>query len=191
MSRTSRPTRRPASSSSPSRWVTCRIPRRRDCAPAPPRSSAWSSPRAPTPSLRASCSPSKSAPTSWATTCSWRTRTTSPTARSRASAGCLSRRVDGLFISPVYRLEPEARIYQELQARPRAGRAARSARPVLQQPAERANRGTGRQLHRHATPAQAGPQAHRLSLRPPDAPWALERFEGYRRALREAGSGRG
>src|SRR6185369_993335 len=29
----------------------------------------------------------------------------------------LSRRVDGLFISPVYRLEPDARVYQELITR--------------------------------------------------------------------------
>ena len=29
----------------------------------------------------------------------------------------LSRRVNGLFLSPVYRMEPEARIYQELRAR--------------------------------------------------------------------------
>ena len=29
----------------------------------------------------------------------------------------LSRRVDGIFISPVYRIEPEAQIYIELQAR--------------------------------------------------------------------------
>jgi LacI family transcriptional regulator len=64
----------------------------------------------------------------------------------------ISRRVDGLFVSPVYRYEAEARIYQEI--------AARNIPTVLLGPIA----------------YFAGPQA---------APWAHERFEGYRRALRE------
>jgi DNA-binding LacI/PurR family transcriptional regulator len=63
----------------------------------------------------------------------------------------LSRRVDGLFICPVYRFASEARIYKELLAR---------------------------KLGHKRIAFFAGPQA---------APWSQERFEGYRRALREAG----
>ena len=44
----------------------------------------------------------------------------------------LSRRVDGLFISPVYRFEAEARIYQEMLARKTPVRSARPAGAVLQ-----------------------------------------------------------
>ena len=51
----------------------------------------------------------------------------------------LSRRMDGLFIAPVYRIEPEARIYQELLSRrtpvvllgPAAASIINAARPVL------------------------------------------------------------
>jgi LacI family transcriptional regulator len=97
----------------------------------------------------------------------------------------LSRRVDGLFIAPVYRLDPKASIYDEL-----------------------ARRGTPTVLLGHRAPFCAkfinvetddlgGSYAatrHLLSLGhkriafftgPPAAPSSHERIEGYRRALRE------
>jgi DNA-binding LacI/PurR family transcriptional regulator len=100
----------------------------------------------------------------------------------------LSRRVDGIFIAPVYRMDPEARIYQELLAR-------RTPVVLLGSPASFCSQFAAVQTddllgsfsatqhllnlgHKHIA-YFAGPTA---------APWAQERFEGYRRALREAGS---
>ena len=99
----------------------------------------------------------------------------------------LSRRVDGLFVSPVYRIDPEARIYQELQA---------SGTPtVLLGPAAKfCSQFASVQVDDLA--ASYGATRHLLALGhkriaflsgPLAAPWAQERFEGYRRALREAG----
>ena len=98
----------------------------------------------------------------------------------------LSRRVDGLLISPLYRLDPAVSIYRELHQR---------AVPVviLDHPAPfcaqfacvetddvEASMGITRHLiglgHKHIA-FFTGPAA---------APWAQERLEGYRRALREA-----
>ena len=100
---------------------------------------------------------------------------------------CLSRRVDGLFLVPAYRIKAETRMFAEIQAR---------NTPVV--------------LLDHPTPACAQfPCAHTDDLLASytatrhllklghrriaflagtlTAPWAQERFEGYRRALREAG----
>ena len=100
--------------------------------------------------------------------------------------GFLSRRVDGLFISPVYRMGSEARVYKDISAR-----------------------GVPTVLLGHAAPFCAqfvnvecddirGSEAavqHLLKLGhkriaflagPSSAPWNHERFEGYRRALVEA-----
>jgi DNA-binding LacI/PurR family transcriptional regulator len=99
----------------------------------------------------------------------------------------ISRRVDGIFIYPVYRMSPQAPIYEEL---------AKRRVPVV--------------ILGHKTPFCAGfcnvetddisgSQAitrHLVSLGhkriaflcgPSTAPWAQERLEGYRRGLREAG----
>jgi DNA-binding LacI/PurR family transcriptional regulator len=99
----------------------------------------------------------------------------------------LSRRVDGLFITPVYRLEPSAPIYEELL-----------------------KRGTPTVLLGHRAPfcdkftnvetddiaASFAATKHLLDLGhrriaffagPSAAPSSQERMEGYRRALREAG----
>jgi LacI family transcriptional regulator len=100
----------------------------------------------------------------------------------------LSRRMDGLFIAPVYRMEPEARVYQELLTRRTPtvllGPAAKfcSQFACLQVDDLVGSYAATQHLIKlgHKRIAYfAGPQA---------APWAQERFEGYRRALREAGS---
>jgi len=99
----------------------------------------------------------------------------------------LSRRVDGIFITPTYRLDPTAPIYEELK-----------------------KRGTPTVLLGHRAPfcekfvnvetddisASAAVTKHLLELGhtriaffagPPAAPSSHERLEGYRRAMREAG----
>lgn len=99
----------------------------------------------------------------------------------------LSRRVEGLFISPVYRMEPEARIYQELLMR-------RTPVVLLNSPAPFCGGFTSIQIE-ELTGSCALTQ-HLLGLGhtriafltgPAVSPWARDRFEGYRRALREAG----
>ncbi len=100
----------------------------------------------------------------------------------------LSRRVDGLFVSPVYRMEPEARIYQELLAR-------RVPVVLLGSPAPFCNGFVSVQIEELV--ASYNMTQHLLKLGhkriafltgPVSAPWSRERFEGYRRALREAGA---
>jgi LacI family transcriptional regulator len=99
----------------------------------------------------------------------------------------LSRRVDGLFISPVYRFEAEARIYQEVLAR-------KTPTILLGPPAPFCKNFPGVEVEE--LPASHNATQHLLKLGhrriayftgPQTAPWAHERFNGYRRALREAG----
>jgi LacI family transcriptional regulator len=98
----------------------------------------------------------------------------------------LSRRVDGLFISPVYRFSSEARIYQEIQAR-------KTPVVLLGPPALFCRGFPGAEVDELS--ASYNVTQHLLKLGhkriayltgPQVAPWAHERFEGYRRALREA-----
>ena len=99
----------------------------------------------------------------------------------------LARRVDGLFITPVYRFEAEARIYQEVLAR-------KVPAVLLGPPASFCK--TFVSVEADEPGASYVATQHLLKLGhkrivyltgPPAAPWAHERFEGYRRALREAG----
>ena len=99
----------------------------------------------------------------------------------------LSRRVDGLFITPVYRFEAEARIYQEIVAR-------QIPTVLLGSPASFCKHFFSVEIEELV--ASYNLTKHLLGLGhkriayltgPPAAPWAHERFEGYRRALREAG----
>jgi DNA-binding LacI/PurR family transcriptional regulator len=99
----------------------------------------------------------------------------------------LARRVDGLFIVPAYRIATEARIYQELLAR-------KIPTVVL---------GHTVSFCSHFVNVESDDVSgsylatqHLLNLGhkriaffsgPPATPWTQERFEGYRRALREAG----
>ena len=98
----------------------------------------------------------------------------------------LSRRVDGLFISPVYRYEAEAKVYQELLGR-------QTPVVLLGPPAPFCK--TFVSIEIEELVASYNVTKHLLNLGhkriayltgPPVAPWAHERFEGYRRALREA-----
>jgi LacI family transcriptional regulator len=98
----------------------------------------------------------------------------------------LSRRVDGLFITPVYRFEAEARIYQEIVARS-------VPTVLLGAPAPFCKNFVSIEIEELV--ASYNVTKHLLALGhkkiayltgPPAAPWAHERFEGYRRALREA-----
>ncbi len=99
----------------------------------------------------------------------------------------LSRRVDGLFISPVYRFEAEARIYQEILAR-------NTPTVLLGSPAPFCKNFPSVEIEEAI--ASYNVTQHLLKLGhkriayltgPQTAPWAHERFNGYRRALREAG----
>lgn len=100
----------------------------------------------------------------------------------------LSRRMDGLFIAPVYRMDPEARIYQELLAR--------KTPVVLLGPAAKfCSQFTALQVEDLLGSYMATQHLLKLGHKqiayfagPQTAPWAQERFAGYRRALREAGS---
>lgn len=99
----------------------------------------------------------------------------------------LARRVDGVFISPVYRMEPEARVYKELVAQ--------QARVVLLgPPAPFCSQFPSVQvddlLASHAAAQHLLALGHKriaFLAGPLAAPWSQARFEGYRRALREAG----
>lgn len=99
----------------------------------------------------------------------------------------LSRRVDGLFITPVYRFEAEARIYQEIATRKiptvLLGPPAPFCRnfPAIEIEELVASYNVTKHL------LQLGHKQIAYLTGPPAAPWAHERFEGYRRALREAG----
>lgn len=99
----------------------------------------------------------------------------------------LSRRVDGLFVSPVYRMEPQARIYQELLSR-------RTPVVLLGAPAPFCAAFASVQIEELSGSYQVTQHLLKLGHRriayltgPAAAPWARERFEGYRRALREEG----
>ena len=99
----------------------------------------------------------------------------------------LARRVDGIFIAPVYRIEPEARIYKELLAQ--------QTRVVLLGPtAPFCNQFPSVQVEDLLASSAATQHLIKLGHKriaflsgPTAAPWAQARYEGYRRALREAG----
>ena len=99
----------------------------------------------------------------------------------------LSRRVDGLFISPVYRFEAEARIYKEVLAR-------QVPTVLLGPPAPFCKSFVSVETDEQVASYTATQHLLKLGHKriayltgPPVAPWAHDRFEGYRRALREAG----
>ena len=116
-----------------------------------------------------------------------RTPSISRSARRPASGGLLSRRVDGLFISPVYRMAAEARIYQELLARRIPTVLLGHTAPFCSQ---FVNVETDDLLASYAVTQHLLKLGHKriaFFAGPLATPWTQERFEGYRRALREAG----
>jgi len=99
----------------------------------------------------------------------------------------LSRRVDGLFLSPVYRIDPEARVYQELLS-------LHTPTVLLGPPARFCSSFLSVQVDDQLASYAATDHLVKLGHKriaflsgPPSAPWSQERFEGYRRALRDAG----
>jgi DNA-binding LacI/PurR family transcriptional regulator len=99
----------------------------------------------------------------------------------------LSRRVDGLFIGPVYRMETEARIYQELLARRIPTVLLGHTAPFCSQ---FVNVEADDLLASYAVTQHLLKLGHKriaFFAGPFATPWTQERFEGYRRALREAG----
>jgi DNA-binding LacI/PurR family transcriptional regulator len=99
----------------------------------------------------------------------------------------LSRRVDGLFLSPVYRIESEARIYQELLTRKIPTVLLGHTAPFCSHfvNVETDDRMAGYAVTQHLM--QLGHRRIAFLAGPPATPWTRERFEGYRRALRQGG----
>jgi LacI family transcriptional regulator len=99
----------------------------------------------------------------------------------------LARRVDGLFIVPAYRMATEARIYQELLARKVPTVVLGHTVPFCNQfvNVESDDMTGSYQATQHLL--NLGHKRIAFFSGPPGTPWTQERFEGYRRALREAG----
>lgn len=98
----------------------------------------------------------------------------------------LSRRVDGLLVSPVYRLEPSAAIYEEIirQKVPTVilGHNAPFCEEFINVETDDATASFDATTHL----IELGHRRIAFLSGPPAAPHARERLEGYRRALREA-----
>jgi LacI family transcriptional regulator len=99
----------------------------------------------------------------------------------------LSRRVDGIFIFPVYRLSPTAGIYDELWQRQTPTIILGQRAPFCSQFFNvETDDVTGSYLMtRHLL--ELGHKRIAFLAGTSGSPWAAERLEGYRRALREAG----
>jgi DNA-binding LacI/PurR family transcriptional regulator len=100
----------------------------------------------------------------------------------------LSRRVDGLFIAPVYRISTDARVYQEVLSRQIPTVILGPSAPFCSQCVS--VEGDDLLASYRATKHLLGLGHKRIAFLagPPATPWAANRFEGYRRALREAGT---
>ncbi len=99
----------------------------------------------------------------------------------------LSRRVDGLFIAPVYRMAGEAPIYRELLVRHVPTVLLGHAAPFCSQfvSVESDDLLASYAVTQHLL--KLGHKRIAFLAGPLVTPWTQERFEGYRRALREAG----
>lgn len=98
----------------------------------------------------------------------------------------LSRRVDGLFLTPVYRFDAGSRMYQEILNRKTPTILLGSPAPFCKNFAcvEIEEQQASYNVTKHLI--DLGHKKIAYFTGPPAAPWAHERFEGYRRALREA-----
>jgi len=97
----------------------------------------------------------------------------------------LSRRVEGLIISPVYRLAAEDRVYHELQANGTPTIILGHTAPFC---SSFVNVACDDEAGAHDSTKHLLKQGHKriaFLAGPPVTPWTRERFEGYRRALRE------
>jgi len=99
----------------------------------------------------------------------------------------LARRVDGLLITPVYRFEAEARIYQEILARKIPAVLLGSPAPFCKAIPSIDLDNTLASLAATRHLVELGHKKIAYFTGPQAAPWAHERFEGYRRGLRDAG----
>jgi LacI family transcriptional regulator len=99
----------------------------------------------------------------------------------------LARRVDGLFIVPSYRMATEAKVYQELLARKVPTVVLGHTVPFCSQfvNVESDDLSGSYKATQHLL--NLGHKRIAFFSGPPATPWTQERFEGYRRALREAG----
>jgi DNA-binding LacI/PurR family transcriptional regulator len=98
----------------------------------------------------------------------------------------LSRRVDGIFIFPVYRMAPHAAIYDELLKRriPTVILGHRAPFCAGFSNVETDDISGSQSITRHLI--SLGHKRIAFLCGPSTAPWAQERLEGYRRGLREA-----
>jgi LacI family transcriptional regulator len=97
----------------------------------------------------------------------------------------LARRVEGLFVFPIYRLAPTAAIYEVLWQRQTPTVILGQRAPFCAQfsNVEVDDLRGGYQMTRHLL--ELGHRKIAFLCGPPGAPWAQQRLEGYRRALRE------
>lgn len=98
----------------------------------------------------------------------------------------LSRRIDGLFISPVYRLAPSAPIYEELKRRRTPTVVLGQCGPFCNQFANIESDDVNASQSATSHLIQLGHRRIAYLSGPLGSPWAHERLEGYRRALRAA-----
>ena len=99
----------------------------------------------------------------------------------------ISRRVDGVFVAPVYRMENEAPIYRELLARQVPTVVLGHTAPFCSQfvTVECDDVLASYAVTRHLL--KLGHRRIAFLTGPQHTPWTQERLEGYRRALRESG----
>ena len=97
----------------------------------------------------------------------------------------LSRRVDGLFLSPVYRLGPTASVYEELQKRATPTVVLGHRGPFCSQfvSVETDDFAASQNLTKHLL--ELGHRRIAFFAGPAASPAAAERLEGYKRALRD------
>lgn len=98
----------------------------------------------------------------------------------------ISRRVDGMFVYPVYRMNPTAPVYQELERSGIPTVILGHKAPFCQNflNVETDDIGASQQMTRHLI--ELGHRRIAFFTGPPHVPWSQERMEGYRAALKEA-----
>lgn len=98
----------------------------------------------------------------------------------------IARRVDGIFISPVYRLAPTAPIYEELKRRKIPTVILGHCGPFCHLFTNVESDDVGGSYAGTAHLLELGHKRIAFFSGPLGSPWAHERLEGYRRALRDA-----